>query len=154
MNIREVKVFNESTNPLPKYETTGATGMDVSAKCDVSIAAGETKIVPTGLFMEIPNGCEILVFPRSGVSLKTSLRIANSVGKIDHDYRGELGVIVWNTGSETYNVKAGEKIAQITLYEPPRFTWFQVYDKNYLSKTERGENGFGSTSAKPTTQFR
>jgi dUTP pyrophosphatase len=142
----EVKVYNESNNPLPKYETAGATGMDIMAKIDVEIPAGQTRLVPTGLFMEIPDGYEILVFPRSGLSLKTSIRIANSVGKVDHDYRGEVNAIVWNPGTVDYMVKKGEKIAQITLYQPPKFSWFQVYDKNVLSKTERGEKGFGSTT--------
>jgi dUTP pyrophosphatase len=142
----EVKVYNESNNPLPKYETAGATGMDIMAKIDVEIPAGQTRLVPTGLFMEIPDGYEILVFPRSGLSLKTGIRIANSVGKIDHDYRGEICAIVWNTSDVDYMVKKGEKIAQITLYQPPRFTWFQVYDKNVLSKTDRGAGGFGSTT--------
>ncbi len=141
----KVKVYNESGNPLPKYETHGATGMDVYAKQWVEIPAGETRIVPTGLYMEIPDGYEILVFPRSGVSLKTGLRIANSVGKIDSDYRGELGVIIWNTSSVNYQVRYGEKIAQITLYQPPRFEWESAASRESLSSTNRGSGGFGST---------
>ena len=140
-----VKVFNESGNALPKYETAGATGMDIMARQDVVIPPGETRIVPTGLFMEIPDGYEILVFPRSGVSLKTGLRIASSVGKIDHDYRGEMGAIVWNTSSIEYTVRKGERIAQITVYQPPKFSWFEVSSKDELSVTGRGAGGFGST---------
>lgn len=146
MNIVEVRVYNESSNDLPKYETPGSTGMDVMAKIDVEIPAGETKIVPTGLFVELPFGSEILVFPRSGMSAKTGMRIANSVGKVDSDYRGEIGVIMWNTSNVHYHVKKGEKIAQITVYQPPRFTWTVVQSKEALSKTDRGEGGFGSTN--------
>ena len=146
MNITEVKVYNESGNPLPKYETPGSTGMDVMAKIDVEIPAGQTRVVPTGLYVEMPHGCEILVFPRSGVSLKTGLRVANSVGKIDSDYRGEIGVIITNTGATDYLVKTGEKIAQITLYEPPRMTWTVVATKEDLGNTTRGAGGFGSTT--------
>lgn len=141
----KVKVYNSSINQLPKYETLGSTGMDVSASNAVVIPAGETRVVPTGLYMEIPEGCEILVFPRSGVSLKTGLRIANSVGKIDSDYRGELGVIIWNTSPLDYMINVGEKIAQITLYQPPKFEWESVPSREDLSKTNRGINGFGST---------
>ncbi len=142
----EVKVFNDTDMPLPKYETLGSTGMDVMSSVDIDIPAGETRVVPTGLYFEIPDGYEILVFPRSGLSLKTPIRIANSVGKIDHDYRGQLGILVWNTGNVPYHINKTDKIAQITLYQPPKFSWYQVYDKNVLSQTERGEGGFGSTN--------
>lgn len=141
----KIKVYNESINPLPKYETLGSTGMDISASNAVVIPAGETRLVPTGLYMEIPEGYEILVFPRSGVSLKTGLRIANSVGKIDHDYRGQICAIVWNTSSLDYMINVGEKIAQITLYQPPKFEWESVPSREELSTTGRGTAGFGST---------
>jgi len=140
----KVKVYNSSINCLPKYETFGATGMDIAASNAVVIPAGETKIVPTGLYMEIPEGYEILVFPRSGVSLKTGLRIANSVGKIDSDYRNELGIIIWNASNLDYMINVGERIAQITLYQPPKFEWESVPSREYLSKTNR-TGGFGST---------
>lgn len=141
----QVKVYNESGLDLPKYETAGATGMDVMSKVDLILEPGETKVVPTGLFMEIPDGYEILVFPRSGMSLKTDLRIANSVGKIDHDYRGELGVIMWNKGDNAVNIWRGDKIAQITVYQPPKFEWSVVGSRDELSATDRGIHGFGST---------
>lgn len=141
----KVKVYNESKYPLPKYETLGSTGMDVYAKVDTEIYAGHTKIVPTGLYLGIPDGYEILVFPRSGVSLKTGLRIANSVGKIDSDFTGELGIIIWNTNSVDYRVRAGERIAQITLYQPPKFELEQVFSREDLPATIRGSKGFGST---------
>lgn len=145
MNKIEVKVFNESDNPLPKYETNGSAGVDVCAKIDVVIPGAETKLVPTGLFVQIPNGYEIQVRPRSGMSLKTGIRVANAPGTIDSDYRGEIQVIAWNTSNVQYTIQKGEKIAQLVLKEVPQIEWSQVYDKDMLTTTERGVGGFGST---------
>ena len=145
----EVRVYNGSGATLPKYETNGAAGMDVSSKGDVTILPGETKLVPTGLFVQIPDGYEIQVRPRSGLSLKTALRVANAPGTIDSDYRGEICVIMQNTSYsvEAY-IKTGDRIAQLVIKEVPQISWFEVYDKNALSATVRGDGGFGSTGTK------
>mgnify|MGYP000677466572 FL=1 len=145
MSYKLVKVYSETSNPLPKYETEGAAGMDVSANEDVEIDPGKTVAVKTGLFFEIPDGYEIQVRPRSGLSLKTGLRISNSPGTIDSDYTGEVGVLIWNTDSVSYQIKRGDKIAQLVLSKVPMIEWKSVLSKDDLHKTVRGSSGFGST---------
>lgn len=141
-----VKVYNEAPElELPKYETSGAAGMDIYCTTDTEIPASSTKLVPTGLYVEIPEGFEIQVRPRSGLSYKTPLRVANAPGTIDHDYRGQINVIVWNTGMVPFTVKKGERIAQIVLQEVPKIEWQQVSTKEELTDTSRGAGGFGST---------
>lgn len=140
----EVKIINESNNALPEYQTSGAAGMDIRAfvPSDIKIKPGEVKLVPTGLYLEIPKGYEIQVRARSGLALKNSIGVANGIGTIDSDYRGELCVILVNFGQNEFVVKNGDRIAQIVLnkYEPIEF----VVDEE-LSSTERGEGGFGSS---------
>ncbi len=140
----EVKIINKSNNALPEYQTSGAAGMDIRAfvPSDIKIKPGEVKLVPTGLYLEIPNGYEIQVRARSGLALKNSIGVANGIGTIDSDYRGELCVILVNFGQEEFVVKNGDRIAQMVLnkYEPIEF----VVDEE-LSSTERGEGGFGSS---------
>lgn len=145
MNCVEVRVFNESGLDLPQYATPGSSGMDICAKIDVTVYGKCTTIVPTGLFFQIPAGFEIQIRPRSGLSLKTGIRIANSPGTIDSDYRGELCAIVWNTSEVDYIVKRGERIAQIVLCEVPRIQWTVVPSGEALESTVRGSGGFGST---------
>jgi len=137
-----VNVVNKSKNPLPKYETIGAAGMDLSSNEDIEIAPSASVAVKTGLFLEIPEGYEVQIRPRSGLSAKTSMRVANSPGTIDSDYRGELCILMWNTGSISYKINAGDRIAQAVLCEVPQIEWNQVFE---LCSTERGVNGFGST---------
>lgn len=142
----QVKVYRESKEiNLPKYETDGAAGMDVCAKEDCTVLAGCTSAVGTGLYMEIPRGYEIQVRPRSGLSAKTALRVANAPGTVDHDYRGELKVLLWNTSMVPYEIKKGDRIAQIVIQEVPLISWKEVDSVSELSKTERGAGGFGST---------
>lgn len=140
----EVKIINKSNNALPEYQTSGAAGMDIRAfvPSDIKIKPGEVKLVPTGLYLEIPNGYEIQVRARSGLALKNSIGVANGIGTIDSDYRGELCVILVNFGQNEFVVKNGDRIAQMVLnkYEPIEF----VVDEE-LSSTERGEGGFGSS---------
>lgn len=140
----EVKIINKSNNALPEYQTSGAAGMDIRAfvPSDIKIKPGEVKLVPTGLYLEIPKGYEIQVRARSGLALKNSIGVANGIGTIDSDYRGELCVILVNFGQNEFVVKNGDRIAQIVLnkYEPIEF----VVDEK-LSSTERGEGGFGSS---------
>lgn len=140
----EVKIINKSNNALPEYQTSGAAGMDIRAfvPSDIKIKPGEVKLVPTGLYLEIPKGYEIQVRARSGLALKNSIGVANGIGTIDSDYRGELCVILVNFGKNEFVVKNGDRIAQMVLnkYEPIEF----VVDEE-LSSTERGEGGFGSS---------
>lgn len=140
----EVKIINKSNNALPEYQTSGAAGMDIRAfvPSDIKIKPGEVKLVPTGLYLEIPKGYEIQVRARSGLALKSSIGVANGIGTIDSDYRGELCVILVNFGQNEFVVKNGDRIAQMVLnkYEPIEF----VVDEE-LSSTERGEGGFGSS---------
>lgn len=140
----EVKIINKSNNALPEYQTSGAAGMDIRAfvPSDIIIKPGEVKLVPTGLYLEIPKGYEIQVRARSGLALKNSIGVANGIGTIDSDYRGELCVILVNFGQNEFVVKNGDRIAQMVLnkYEPIEF----VVDEE-LSSTERGEGGFGSS---------
>ena len=140
----EVKIINKSNNALPEYQTSGAAGMDIRAfvPSDIKIKPGEVKLVPTGLYLEIPKGYEIQVRARSGLALKNSIGVANGIGTIDSDYRGELCVILVNFGQNEFVVKNGDRLAQMVLnkYEPIEF----VVDEE-LSSTERGEGGFGSS---------
>lgn len=141
---------------IPKYQTEGAAGFDFHAVEDVEIYPGETALVKTGLAFEIPAGFEIQVRPRSGNSLKTRIRIANSPGTIDSDYRGEVGIIVDNLtkgsmpvlrGLEkagVVEIKKGDRIAQGVLV--PVFTAFFVEKEEELNETQRGSGGFGSTN--------
>ena len=143
----KVKVFNESGFPLPVYAKEGDAGMDLRSTSDYVIKPGETIIVDTGLRVEIPLGYEIQVRPRSGMAYKTKLRIANSLGTIDHSYRGKIGVIMENIGKKAEPIKAGDRIAQAVLAEVPRIEWVPVINVDELSATERGEGGFGHTGA-------
>ena len=140
----EVKIINKSNNALPEYQTSGAAGMDIRAfvPSDIKIKPGEVKLVPTGLYLEIPKGYEIQVRARSGLALKNSIGVANGIGTIDSDYRGELCVILVNFGQNEFVVKNGDRIAQMVLnkYEPIEF----VVDEE-LSSTERGEGALGSS---------
>lgn len=141
----EVKVVNHSKNDLPKYETSGAAAMDVAAASDVEISAGSTVPVPTGLFVEIPDGYEIQVRPRSGLSLKTLLRVANAPGTIDSDYRGEIKVLLYNAGNVPIKVQEGERVAQLVLCPVTKCVWNPQLSQELLSSTDRGAGGFGST---------
>jgi dUTP pyrophosphatase len=137
---------------LPDYETSGAACMDVRANENVTVLPGQTALVPTGIYMAIPQGYAVEVLPRSGLSLKTPLRVANAPGQIDSDYRGELCVIAYNTGSQEFRVKTGERIAQIKVVEAPRILWVQEASMDSLDKTERGAGGFGSTGTLGSTE--
>lgn len=135
--------------PLPKYETIQSAGADIRAslenKDSLVIEPGQRVLVPTGLAFEIPDGHEVQVRPRSGLSLKTDLLVVNSPGTIDADYRGEVKIILGNFGNGPYTIKHGERIAQL-VFAPIYQTEFQVTDE--LSETDRGAGGFGSTGTK------
>lgn len=139
-----VKVVNNSPFPLPKYETSGSSGLDVRANLSNSIAlgAGERVLIPTGLYVEIPQGIECQVRPRSGLALKKGITVVNSPGTVDADYRGEVGIILINHSLETVIIAPGERIAQLVFCPIIQITWDE---KTTLNSSERGEGGFGST---------
>ena len=146
-NNVKVRVFNESGFPLPVYAKHGDAGMDLRSVDRHVIGVGETVIINTGLRVEIPNGYEIQIRPRSGMGFKTKLRIANAPGTIDHAYRGLIGVIMENIGKDTAYVEVGDRVAQAVLAEVPRLEWVPVDSADELTVTDRGEGGFGSTGS-------
>ena len=128
--------------PLPAYATDGAAGMDVLAAEDVTLAPGARHAVATGLALAIPPGFEIQVRPRSGLALKHGIAVANTPGTIDSDYRGELKVILINHGAHKFEIRRGDRVAQLVLAPITQATWLEVDE---LDETTRGEGGFGST---------
>ena len=142
-------IRDEGSDPqiaLPNYETAGAAGADVRAnfpdRTGVTLAPGARALIPTGLRLEIPAGYEVQVRPRSGLALKHGITLPNTPGTIDSDYRGPLGVILLNAGSEPFEVAHGERIAQL-IVAPVLQAQFDLVDG--LSETDRGSGGFGST---------
>jgi dUTP pyrophosphatase len=127
---------------LPAYATDGAAGMDVVSAEDVTLAPGARHAVATGLAMAIPHGFEIQVRPRSGLALKHGITVPNTPGTIDSDYRGELKVILINLGAEPFEIRRGDRVAQLVLAPVTRASWLPVDE---LDETTRGEGGFGST---------
>ena len=127
---------------LPAYATDGAAGMDVLSAEDVTLAPGGRHAVATGLAVAIPHGFEIQVRPRSGLALKFGITVPNTPGTIDSDYRGELKVILINHGSDAFEIRRGDRIAQLVLAPVTRASWLKVEE---LDQTMRGEGGFGST---------
>lgn len=128
--------------PLPAYATTGSAGLDLRADVEVALAPGERALVPTGLAVEIPPGCEGQVRPRSGLALRHGLTMANAPGTIDSDYRGEVGVILVNLGQEPVRLARGERIAQLVVARYERVELAEVAE---LEATARGSGGFGHT---------
>ena len=133
---------------LPEYATGGAAGMDVLAAEDVTLAPGERWPVATGLALAIPPGYEIQVRPRSGLALRHGISVPNTPGTIDSDYRGELKVILINHGGAPFEVRRGDRIAQLVLAPVVRASWLKVDE---LDETPRGEGGFGSTGTATIT---
>ncbi len=133
--------------PLPKYETSGSSGMDLSANLDsaIEIKPGDSAVIPTGLSVSIPENFEIQIRPRSGLAAKQKISILNSPGTIDADYRGEIKVILINHGQKYFKVEQGIRIAQMVLCP---ITKAEIKEVNVLEDTERGEGGFGSTGIK------
>lgn len=141
----KVKVYNESPNMLPKYETETAAGLDLKANENLTIKPGETKLIKTGLYIECPEGYEAQVRPRSGLALKHSITVLNTPGCVDADYRGNIGVILINHGLNDFEIKIGDRIAQLIFNKIERINWEPVMSKDELSITSRGSGGFGST---------
>jgi len=143
LQVRFRRLETNSDLPLPAPATPGAAGFDVrSAEEDVCLSPGEIRSVGTGLVLELPSGLECQVRPRSGLAAKHGITLPNSPGTIDPDYRGELRVLLQNGGREPVWIRRGERIAQLVFarFESPR-----VVEVDRLSRTERGEGGFGST---------
>lgn len=139
-----VKVINRSSNPLPTYETIGSAGLDLRAALDapVTLPPLGRALVPTGLFIELPQGTEAQVRPRSGLALKRGLTLLNSPGTIDSDYRGEIKCIMVNLSGETQTIEPGERIAQMVVARFERIEWETSTE---LQSSDRGAGGFGST---------
>lgn len=139
----EVKLVTKEGN-VPAYETSGSAGMDLKAILDEPIVLnpGERMLVPTGLYIELPVGYEAQVRARSGLAIKYGITLINAIGTIDSDYRGELKVPLVNLGQEPFEIKNGERIAQMVVAKYEQVQW-KVVDE--LSETERGEGGFGHT---------
>ena len=142
--IRVRRLPHNRDLPLPVYATAGAAGMDLLAAVDlpVVIAPGQRALIPTGLSIALPAGYELQIRPRSGLALRHGIVLPNSPGTIDEDYRGEIGVIVLNTGADAFVVERGARIAQGVLAPVARGGWVEVAD---LDATERNTGGFGST---------
>lgn len=140
----QIKVIRMNGIELPKYETIGSAGMDVRAniKEPITLAPGAIKLIPAGLKVEIPLGYELQVRPRSGLALKHGLGMANSIGTIDSDYRGEIGVIAINLSDKPYTIQPEERIAQLVLNKVEQIEWVEVTE---LGTTERGAGGYGHT---------
>lgn len=141
MNIR---IINRSKHPLPEYGTPHSAGMDLRAELqeDVILKPLQRALVPTGLYIELPEGYEAQVRPRSGLAIKHGISVLNTPGTIDADYRGEIRVILINLSDTDFVVKDGERIAQMIVSKHEKAEWVQVDE---LQETERGEGGFGHT---------
>ena len=143
----KLKIVNTSDNPLPEYETTGSAGVDLRAQLQepVMLKPLQRALIPTGLYIEWPEGYEAQVRPRSGLALKKGVTVLNSPGTIDSDYRGEIKVIMINLSNETTVINTGERIAQLIV---AKFEKVQFKEVDELNETERGEGGFGHTGVK------
>lgn len=140
----KIKIINTSNHPLPEYKTQLSAGMDLYANLSepLTLKSLERKLIPTGLFIELPAGFEAQVRPRSGMAFKHGLTVLNSPGTIDADYRGEIGVILVNLSAEEFTIQDGERIAQLVVAKHETAEWQEV---EMLDETVRGEGGFGST---------
>lgn len=140
----QVRIINKSNNPLPAYETAGSAGMDLRAYTDAEIVvkAGARLLVPTGIYIELPDGYEAQIRPRSGMALKHGISLPNTPATIDSDYRGEIKVAVINLSQEDFVIKSGDRIAQMVIAKYERVQWEAAEE---LSETQRGQGGFGHT---------
>jgi len=139
-----IRVINKSKNGLPAYETIHAAGMDLRADLETSITLKplERKLVPTGLHIELPEGFEAQIRPRSGLAFKHGISIVNSPGTIDADYRGEIKVLLINLSTEDFEINTGERIAQMVVAKHETINWQEV---EVLNETSRGVGGYGHT---------
>jgi dUTP pyrophosphatase len=145
LDVRILRMKPEETDiPLPVYATDGSAGMDICAAVeqDIEIQPGDTALIPTGFIIELPQGHEAQIRPRSGLAIKHSLGILNSPGTIDSDYRGEVKVILTNFGKKSYIIHRGDRIAQMIVAKYERVQW---KESSSLAESIRGEGGFGHT---------
>ena len=142
-----VKIVNRSGNSLPEYSTALSAGMDLRANLDEAVVLKpmERRLIPTGLFIELPGGFEAQIRPRSGLALKKGISVLNTPGTIDADYRGEIGIILINLSAEDFVVEHGERICQMVINRVEMIDWSEVES---LEDSERGAGGFGHTGNK------
>lgn len=143
----KVKIVNNSHHPLPNYSTQLSAGLDLRANLNepVLLSPLERKLIPTGLFIELPAGFEAQIRPRSGLALKKGITVLNTPGTVDADYRGEIGVILVNLSNNDFIIEDGERICQMVISKHETIQWEQV---EILNTTERGAGGFGHTGKK------
>ena len=140
----QIQIVNQSKHPLPEYATVHSAGMDLRANLTepVTLKPLERKLIPTGLFIELPEGYEAQIRPRSGLAIKKGITVLNSPGTIDADYRGEICVILVNLSADDFVIEDGERICQMVIAAHAQAQWLQV---DVLGETERGAGGFGHT---------
>ena len=140
----KVQIINNSFNALPEYALVGDSGMDLRSDENdiVIILPGERTLIKTGLFVQLPDGYEFQIRPKSGMALKYGITVLNTPGSIDANYRGEIGVILHNASDRDYAISPGDKVAQMVLQKVPKVEWEEV---EKLSETNRGDGGYGHT---------
>jgi dUTP pyrophosphatase len=147
LTVKILRLHSDSINQLPCYMTTHSAGMDLYAEVqeEINLLPGERTLIPTGIALELPDGYEAQIRPRSGLALRHGITLVNSPGTIDPDYRGEIAIILINHGTEPFVVKSGDRIAQMVF---SRFIRAEFTEVSELGKTMRGEGGFGHTGKK------
>ena len=143
----KVSIINRSHHALPSYSTPLSAGMDIRANLEepITLQPGERRLIPTGLFIALPEGYEAQIRPRSGLALKHGITVLNSPGTIDADYRGEVGIILINHSDKAFVIEDGERVGQMVVAQYSRVEWNET---DSLDETERGAGGFGSTGKK------
>lgn len=146
MSIK-VSIINRSHHALPSYSTPLSAGMDIRANLEepITLQPGERRLIPTGLFIALPEGYEAQIRPRSGLALKHGITVLNSPGTIDADYRGEVGIILINHSDKAFVIEDGERVGQMVVAQYSRVEWNET---DSLDETERGAGGFGHTGVK------
>lgn len=144
MSTIQVKIINQSAHPLPSYATPGSAGMDLRANIEAAIVLQpmERQLIPTGLFIELPDGYEAQIRPRSGLAVKQGITCLNTPGTIDADYRGEIKIILINLSTEPQTIQPGDRIAQMIVQQVTQVSWIPVVS---INETERNAGGFGHT---------
>jgi dUTP pyrophosphatase len=148
--MKKVYIYNSSKHPNPEYATINSAGMDLRADIDsnVILKSLERAIIPTGIYVELPEGHELQIRPRSGLAAKQGVTVLNTPGTIDSDYRGEIKVILINLSTENQTISNGDRIAQAVLATHEQIEWSNVTTAEQLSETKRGDGGFGHTGNK------
>ena len=144
MNAVHIKIINRSSNPIPEYATPGSSGFDLRAWLEEKVILNpmERKLIPTGLFLELPQGYEAQIRPRSGLALKQGITCLNTPGTVDSDYRGEVKVLLVNLSDSPQEITGGERIAQMVIMKVEQAV---IHSVEEIGETQRGEGGFGHT---------